>query len=122
MVVSIRFCRDCNNVLYPKENRQERRLYYACKVCDYQEKAQEQLVHRQQVAHVANETTAIVADLASDPTLPRTNEIPCPRCGHNEVVYFQSQSIHPDTRLTLYYLCCNTSCSHRWTSESADEA
>ena len=36
-----RFCQECNNMLYPDEDRDERVLFFKCKVCDYQEQAAE---------------------------------------------------------------------------------
>ena len=36
--------------------------------------------------------TQIIADVIADPTLPRTEDHPCPKCGHKESVFFQSQS------------------------------
>nr|TKW02344.1 hypothetical protein SEVIR_8G237800v2 [Setaria viridis] len=30
----MRFCRECNNILYPKEDRRNRVLYCACRSCD----------------------------------------------------------------------------------------
>ena len=39
-----------------------------------------------------SELTQIVGDVISDPTLPRTEDHPCPKCGHKESVFFQSQT------------------------------
>ncbi|WAR20490.1 RPB9-like protein [Mya arenaria] len=38
------------------------------------------------------ELTQIIGDVIADPTLPRTDDHPCPRCGHKESVFFQSHS------------------------------
>lgn len=38
--------------------------------------------------------TQIVQDLASDPTLPRTKDARCPKCGHGEAVFFQVRHAH----------------------------
>uniref|UniRef100_A0A672PM25 DNA-directed RNA polymerase II subunit RPB9-like zinc ribbon domain-containing protein n=1 Tax=Sinocyclocheilus grahami TaxID=75366 RepID=A0A672PM25_SINGR len=37
--VGIRFCQECNNMLYPKEDKENRILLYACRNCDYQQEA-----------------------------------------------------------------------------------
>ena len=36
----MRFCRECNNMLYPRENRERKRLEYVCKLkdCNYVER------------------------------------------------------------------------------------
>ncbi|KAK9768205.1 DNA-directed RNA polymerase II core subunit rpb9 [Basidiobolus ranarum] len=62
-----------------------------------------------------SEQTMIMTDLGFDPTLPRTN-IACPSCGHTEAVFFQSRSRRPETKMTLFYVCCNGDCNHRWVS------
>ena len=62
-----------------------------------------------------SELTHIVADVISDPTLPRTEEHPCPKCNHREAVFFQAQTRRAEEEMRLYYVCTNQHCSHRWT-------
>lgn len=62
-----------------------------------------------------SELTHIVPDVISDPTLPRTEDHPCPKCGHREAVFFQAQTRRAEEEMRLYYVCTNTNCSHRWT-------
>ncbi|CAI0467069.1 unnamed protein product [Linum tenue] len=33
---TMKFCRECNNILYPKEDREQKMLLYACRNCDHQ--------------------------------------------------------------------------------------
>jgi DNA-directed RNA polymerase II subunit RPB9 len=40
-----------NNILYPKEDRQEKVLLYACRNCDHAEKAPHSCVYRNEVHH-----------------------------------------------------------------------
>ncbi|KAI9350449.1 hypothetical protein BD770DRAFT_394523, partial [Pilaira anomala] len=56
----------------------------------------------------------MLADLSTDPTLPRAN-VQCPRCGNPEAVFFQSSSRRADAKMTLFYVCGNKGCAHRWT-------
>ena len=35
--VGIRFCQECNNMLYPKEDKENKVLMYACRNCDYKQ-------------------------------------------------------------------------------------
>ncbi|EFN70531.1 DNA-directed RNA polymerase II subunit RPB9 [Camponotus floridanus] len=86
--VGIRFCQECNNMLYPKEDKENKVLI---------------------------ELTHIVADVISDPTLPRTEEHPCPKCNHREAVFFQAQTRRAEEEMRLYYVCTNQHCCHRWT-------
>ncbi len=39
--------------------------------------------------HEVDELTQIVADVIGDPTLPRSEDHPCPKCKHREAVFFQ---------------------------------
>ncbi|OMH83895.1 DNA-directed RNA polymerases II, IV and V subunit 9B [Zancudomyces culisetae] len=91
-------------------------MVFACRNCDYQEKATTNRVYRHVVSYVPSEQNTINADILSDSTLPRTNTLPCPKCGYEEVLYFQSQSLNPEAKMTLYYVCCNSNCMYKWTS------
>nr|CAD7445792.1 unnamed protein product [Timema bartmani] len=42
--------------------------------------------------HEIDELTHIVSDVVSDPTLPRSEDHPCPKCNHREAVFFQAQT------------------------------
>uniref|UniRef100_A0A2K6SYB2 TFIIS-type domain-containing protein n=1 Tax=Saimiri boliviensis boliviensis TaxID=39432 RepID=A0A2K6SYB2_SAIBB len=99
-LVGIPFCQECDNMLYPKEDK-NRILLYACQNCDYQQEADNSL----------HELTQTIADVSQDPTLPPTEDHPCQKCGHKEAVFFQS---HSDP-MHLYYVCTAPHCGHRWT-------
>jgi len=51
--------------------------------------------------YVFSELTHIVSDVTSDPTLPRSEDHPCPKCKHRESVFFQAQT----RRAEVLYLC-----------------
>ena len=70
--VGIRFCQECNNMLYPKEDKENRVLLYACRNCDYRQMADSCCIYVNKIMHEADELTAIVTDVVVDPTLPRT--------------------------------------------------
>ncbi|XP_028409785.1 DNA-directed RNA polymerase II subunit RPB9-like [Dendronephthya gigantea] len=112
--VGIKFCQECNNMLYPKEDKDSKILLYACRNCDYQERADNSCIYVNKIMHEVNELTQIVADVIADPTLPRTHEHQCPRCGYGEAVFFQSQSSKAD-QMKLYYVCTQVDCGNRWT-------
>ena len=50
---------------------------------------------------INSELTQIIGDVIADPTLPRTEDHPCPQCGHKEAVFFQSQSRRADVRTEI---------------------
>jgi DNA-directed RNA polymerase II subunit RPB9 len=110
---TIRFCEECHNMLYPKEDKQNKLLLYACRNCDHQEESENSLVYRHELLQLADEHTQVFKDLAGDPTLPRTN-IECAQCGNEEAVFFQAHSGRGDQPMTLYFVCTNPQCGFRW--------
>eukprot|EP01119_Soliformovum_irregulare_P012482 TRINITY_DN3245_c0_g1_i1.p1 TRINITY_DN3245_c0_g1~~TRINITY_DN3245_c0_g1_i1.p1 ORF type:complete len:113 (-),score=7.73 TRINITY_DN3245_c0_g1_i1:106-444(-) len=110
--MSMVFCRECNNMLYPKEDRVNRKLLYACRNCGHQEGAENPCIYRNEVLRTTEDKTVVVHDVATDPTLPRA-AARCQKCGHKEAVYFQS-STRKDQAMTLYFVCCAPNCGHRW--------
>merc|ERR1711884_924944 len=90
--VGIRFCQECNNMLYPKEDKQNRVLLYACRNCDFRQIADSSCIYINRITHEINEITNINTDVIQDPTMPRSEDHPCPRCRHREAVFFQSDT------------------------------
>ncbi|KAJ7303946.1 hypothetical protein JRQ81_011461 [Phrynocephalus forsythii] len=63
-----------------------------CRNCDYQQEADNSCIYVNKITHEVDELTQIIADVSQDPTLPRTEDHPCQKCGHKEAVFFQSHS------------------------------
>ncbi|XP_061976726.1 DNA-directed RNA polymerases II, IV and V subunit 9B-like [Populus nigra] len=101
-----------NNILYPKEDKMQKILLYACRSCDHQEVAGNNRVYRNEIYHYAAEYTQVLQDVASDPALPRTKSVCCAVCGYGEAVFLQATS--GDEGMTMFYVCCNPNCGHRW--------
>ncbi|ODV88544.1 hypothetical protein CANCADRAFT_32112 [Tortispora caseinolytica NRRL Y-17796] len=95
-------------MLYPQEDKEERRLLYACRNCSYVEVADSPLVSQRELMASAQETAGVVTDIGSDLTLPRSDR-ECPNCHAHECVFFQSQQRRAETAMTLFYVCvaCN---------------
>jgi DNA-directed RNA polymerase II subunit RPB9 len=77
------------------------------------EDADNPCIYVNKITHEVDELTQIVSDVISDPTLPKSRDQSCPKCGHNEAVFFQSRSSQTDDKMTLYHVCCK--CCHKWT-------
>ncbi|KNE57683.1 hypothetical protein AMAG_04543 [Allomyces macrogynus ATCC 38327] len=116
----VRFCSDCNNLLYPREDRVENRLLYACRRCGTQEEALDACVYRHEIAIQERGETGRLRDLIKDPTLPKASKR-CPQCGNGSAVYFQSRANHKDATMTLFYVCNNEACMHQWSSDQDQE-
>uniref|UniRef100_A0A0E0LNB2 DNA-directed RNA polymerase subunit n=1 Tax=Oryza punctata TaxID=4537 RepID=A0A0E0LNB2_ORYPU len=110
---SLKFCGECNNMLYPREDKETHTLLYACNSCEHQELATDTCVYKRVLRKPAGEPKDILKDAATDPTLPRTRSIKCYNCGHPEAAFFQAPT-KGERGLTLYFICCNPSCGHRW--------
>lgn len=117
-MTTFRFCRDCNNMLYPREDKDQQRLLFECRTCTYAEEAGTPLVYRHELITNIGETAGVVQDIGSDPTLPRSDR-ECPRCHSHENVFFQSQQRRKDTSMVLFFVCL--SCSHIFTSDQKNK-
>ncbi|KAF2003142.1 hypothetical protein P154DRAFT_111380 [Amniculicola lignicola CBS 123094] len=109
--ILFRFCSECSNLLFPKEDKENHKLLFACRTCAFTEDAPSSCVMRHEIASSVGDTAGITQDVATDPTLPRTQQ-PCPACGENEAVFFQSQQRTADTGMRLYYVC--SACGNVW--------
>ncbi|CAA2989153.1 DNA-directed RNA polymerases II, IV and V subunit 9A [Olea europaea subsp. europaea] len=78
-----------------------------------QEVADNNCVYRNEIHHSAGERTQVLQDVAADPTLPRTKAVRCSNCGHGEAVFFQATA-RGEEGMTLFFVCCNPNCGHRW--------
>ncbi|KAL1869205.1 hypothetical protein VTK73DRAFT_3206 [Phialemonium thermophilum] len=103
--ITFRFCSECSNMLYPKEDEENHKLQFTCRTCQYTEEANSTCIYRNVLNNAAGETAGVTQDVASDPTLPRSNRT-CPACKHDEAVFFQSQQRSAETGMKLFYVCC----------------
>jgi DNA-directed RNA polymerase II subunit RPB9 len=115
----MKFCQVCNNLLYPRENKRDRRLEFVCKSapCTYVDNNEDEdtLVYRNDVSvDTATNLRAILSDVNKDPTLQRSTNMPCPECGHDESVIFLAEQNAKSTKLQLIHVCTNFDCNHKW--------
>ncbi|KAI9343461.1 hypothetical protein DFJ73DRAFT_841664 [Zopfochytrium polystomum] len=99
---AIQFCPNCNNMLYPREDRANRQLVFHCRHCGYSDTAltEQQCVYRHIITHTAMDQTVVRVDLSNDPTYPRVRT-ECPNCGFDEAVFFMSKAKGPDTTMQV---------------------
>uniref|UniRef100_A0A060T4U6 DNA-directed RNA polymerase subunit n=1 Tax=Blastobotrys adeninivorans TaxID=409370 RepID=A0A060T4U6_BLAAD len=103
-MASFKFCLECNNMLYPKEDRVNQRLLYSCRNCDYVEIADNPKIFRNELQAAIGETAGVTQDIGSDPTLPRSDR-ECTKCHEKECVFFQSQQRRAETTMVLFFVC-----------------
>ncbi|KAF2714783.1 DNA-directed RNA polymeras-like protein II subunit rpb9 [Pleomassaria siparia CBS 279.74] len=109
--ILFRFCSECSNLLFPREDKENNKLLFACRTCSFTEEAPLSCVMRHDIGSSVGETAGITQDVAQDPTLPRIQKS-CTACGENEAVFFQSQQRTAETGMKLYYVCC--ACGYVW--------
>ncbi|KAF2862345.1 hypothetical protein K470DRAFT_255980 [Piedraia hortae CBS 480.64] len=112
--VSFRFCRECSNMLYPREDDINSQLMFMCRNCNSSEPAESACVYRNSLKEEIKETAGNIEDVADDPTLPHTDAEPCAKCGTCDAVFFQSQQRTKETGMALFFVCVN--CRHQWST------
>ncbi|KAJ0163355.1 DNA-directed RNA polymerase II subunit RPB9 [Colletotrichum tanaceti] len=84
--ITFRFCSECSNMLYPKEDEETHRLQFTCRTCQFTEEAQSTCVFRNVMNNAAGETAGVTQDVGSDPTVGHSQcvlaPVICIGCGH----------------------------------------
>ena len=90
-MASMQFCRECNNILYPREDKETKTLKLKCKSCQTEEDAETNTVyHNDMDPDTSTKLDIFQADLVMDPTLSRDNTVECPECQSNGAVFFRA--------------------------------
>ncbi|WDK16397.1 DNA directed RNA polymerase II 15 kDa [Colletotrichum graminicola] len=76
--ITFRFCSECSNMLYPKEDEETHRLQFTCRTCQFTEEAQSTCVFRNIMNNAAGETAGVTQDVGSDPTVGDSQSILAP--------------------------------------------
>ncbi|KAL9091504.1 MAG: hypothetical protein Q9159_001363 [Coniocarpon cinnabarinum] len=81
--IKFRFCKNCANLLYPGEDREDGGLIFECRHCNESERADNSCVFRNELSNAVGETAGITQDVGSDPTVCSDSDIPpmCTMCG-----------------------------------------
>ncbi|KAK9782336.1 hypothetical protein SCARD494_13644 [Seiridium cardinale] len=89
--ITFRFCSECSNMLYPKEDPDSHKLQFTCRTCQYTEEATSTCVFRNLMNNAVGETAGVTQDVGSDPTvsipspavsLPVAPQEAAPQAGH----------------------------------------
>lgn len=117
----MRFCQVCNNLLYPRENRESKKLEYYCKSnpCTFVEKhiSGSCVFRNELIKDQSTRLEVVLSDNNKDPTLNRTKAgqgITCANCGHDEAVFFLADQTTKSIALQLIFVCCNSACGYKW--------
>lgn len=58
-----------SNLLFPREDKAENRLMFACRTCSFVEEAPSSCVMRHEIASTVGATAGVTAEVAQDPTV-----------------------------------------------------
>ncbi|CAM1505094.1 Fc.00g107310.m01.CDS01 [Cosmosporella sp. VM-42] len=94
--ITFRFCSECSNMLYPKEDHDAHKLQFTCRTCQYTEEAQSTCVFRNDLNTQAGETAGVTQDVGSDPTVSELLPVLCHYCGD---FISSSSSVEPDSKM-----------------------
>ncbi|KJZ74910.1 hypothetical protein HIM_05641 [Hirsutella minnesotensis 3608] len=78
--ITFRFCSECSNMLYPKEDEDAHKLQFTCRTCQYTEEAASTCVFRNVLNNSAGETAGVTQDVGSDPTVSELPPVFCLTC------------------------------------------
>ncbi|KAF4977037.1 hypothetical protein FZEAL_6399 [Fusarium zealandicum] len=96
--ITFRFCSECSNMLYPKEDQDSHKLQFTCRTCQYTEDAHSTCVFRNVLNTSAGETAGVTQDVGSDPTVSDLPPVLCHGCG---VVIYCTTCGKPDCELVV---------------------
>lgn len=121
----LKFCPDCNNILYTKPDTQKLQLMFLCRQCDYSRMADpnsfsENCVNRTTYNFQGKDDIIISPLIVKDPTLGRTTHWTCVRCGWNKAAFFQLPERVNDDAMMLVFVCCNQGCGY-WAKQVYEE-
>ena len=131
----MRFCKECDNMLYPREQIYDdhagiSKLIFDCRICGHFDKAREgdewdNCVYKSDYTQRGLDAGSkfsgfneVSKDIIKDPTLLRRNGIECPNkkyCQNTQAVSYTQPT---KDRLNLVYVC--TGCTYAWTKEAID--
>lgn len=96
--ITFRFCSECSNMLYPKEDEDAHKLQFTCRTCQYTEEAQSSCVFRNVLNNSAGETAGVTQDVGSDPTVSEVPPVFCLGCG---VIIYCTSCDEPATQMAV---------------------
>ncbi|GFE55029.1 DNA-directed RNA polymerase II RPB9 [Babesia ovis] len=121
----LKFCPECNNILYARPDQTKQQLVFICRQCDYSRWAEpsslsDNCINRTTYNFQTKEDIIISPLVVKDPTLGRTTQWNCARCGYNKAAFFQLPERVNDDAMVLVFVCCNPGCGY-WAKQLEED-
>ncbi|SOV10152.1 DNA-directed RNA polymerase 2, putative [Plasmodium gaboni] len=119
-MAEVRFCEECNNILYAKSDKKSKKLIYVCRSCEYislKPNENNNIVARINYNYDRKEDIYIHPETKNDPALGRVRDWTCKQCGNNEAVFLQLAEKISYNPMALIYVCTNKNCYY-WEKEA----
>lgn len=88
-------------MLYPKEDRINNKLMFACRTCQYSEEAASACVFRNSIYNIIGETAGVTQDVGSDPTVGLP-DVCCTLCGQAITCEFCGEPLDDGVEVIQY--------------------
>lgn len=114
----MKFCPKCGTRLKLKQMRTARgtSITYLCDNCGYSDKAGRSVTQATEEELVEASPIKVVGEREAKLTMLPTTKTECPRCGHDEAMWWFLQTRSGDEPPTQFYRCVK--CNHTWRSYS----
>jgi len=106
--MGLRFCPKCGTLMTPRVKNGK--VYFVCRRCGYKEESKGDSYRVRKETKSRKKIIVIEEDISMK-VLPKV-KITCPRCGHNEAVFWTMQTRAADEPATRFFKC--TKCGYTW--------
>ncbi len=110
------FCPRCGTLMKPK--KVDNKTMLVCPRCGYMAEPKGSSSIRSmyrtttRIQHTEKEKIIVLDESKLPKVLPKTKDVICPKCGHNEAYYWVLQTRRADEPPTRFFKC--TRCGHVW--------
>lgn len=120
--VSTREQTNSQTMMRPREDKQNKKIYYKCYHCSYEDRSAQRMVVARNELRKDRQTQLHIYrnELTHDKSLSRRMDLECPSCGNKEAVMFLGGSQKAkDDQVDLVFMCCK--CKFKWVHEKKKE-
>lgn len=102
------FCKKCGSLMIVKEI--QKKSFLVCRSCGHKLKHYKALEIQEEIKKQPLESEVVIIE-KNEESLP-TTKAECPKCEHNEAIWWLQQTRSADEAPTLFLRC--TKCRHSW--------